>query len=229
MKVHDGHRQRLKNRFIKQGLENFEDHNVLELLLFFALPRSDTNEIGHKLLSKFGSLSNVFDAPFEELCQVEGVGAHCATLIKLMPELMSIYYTDKSEKIKIISTTYEAGKYFIPKFMGRTNEEVHIMLLDDKKKIIKSEKVFEGTVNASAISVRKIIACAVNSNATGVILAHNHPGGVALPSSSDMLTTRRLFHALKLMDIQLCDHIIVADGDFVSMEDSGMFEPFKYE
>lgn len=229
MSLHDGHRKRLKNRFIKQGLENFENHNIMELLLFFSLPRSDTNEVGHRLLNKFGSLSNIFDAPFEELCKLEGVGEHSATLIKLIPELLSVYHIDKSENIKIINTTNEAGKFFVPKFMGKIIEEVHIILLDDKKKIIKAEKISEGTVNASAISVRKIIAIAINSNATGVILAHNHPGGVALPSNSDMVTTRRLYHALKLMDIQLCDHIIIADGDFVSMADSGMFEPFQYE
>ena len=102
------------------------------------------------------------------------------------------------------------------------------MLLDDKKKFIKSEMISKGTVNASAVSVRKIVAAAINSNATGVVLAHNHPGGVALPSSSDILTTKRIYKALKLMDIQLCDHIVVADNDYVSMLDSGMFSDFEY-
>ncbi|MEG1049344.1 MAG: DNA repair protein RadC [Oscillospiraceae bacterium] len=229
MNLHEGHRQRLKTRFLNQGLSGFEDHNILELLLFFALPRNDTNELGHLLLQNFGSLSNVFDASYEELCKVKGIGENSATLIKLIPELLSVYHCDKTENLKIVNSTNEAGRYFVPRFMGKNIEEVHIMLLDDKKKVIRSEKVSEGVVNASAISVRKIVAIAVNSNATGIILAHNHPGGVALPSSSDQRTTNKLYHALKLMDIQLCDHIIVADGDFVSMADSGMFEAFKYE
>ena len=224
MSLHDGHRQRLKSRFLKNGLSDFEDHNVLELLLFFSLPRNDTNEIGHKLLQKFGSISNVFDAPFDELCKCDGVGEHTATLIKLIPELLSVYHMDKSNTIQAVKSTNEAGKYFIPKFMGKLNEEVHIMLLDDKKKIIKCEKLFEGTVNSSNITVRKIISTAINTNATGVILAHNHPGGVALPSQSDLLTTKRIFSALKLMDIKLCDHIVVADNDFVSFADSGMLD-----
>ena len=226
MNLHEGHRKRLKQRFINDGLSTFEDHNVLELLLFYSIPRSDTNEIGHKLLKTFGSLSNVFDAPIEELCKVEGIGEHSAVLIKLIPEICNIYSTDKTENIKVINSTNLAGRYFVPRFLGKTSEEVHVMLLDDKKKFIKSEMISKGTVNASAVSVRKIVSSALNSNATGVILAHNHPGGVALPSSSDILTTSRIYKALKLMDIQLCDHIVVADNDYVSMLDSGMFAGF---
>jgi len=226
MNLHEGHRQRLKDRFLKSGLADFEDHNVLELLLFFSVPRSDTNEIGHRLLKKFGSLSNVFEAPIDELCKVEGIGIHSATLIKLIPELCNIYHEDKTENITVVNSTNIAGRYFVPRFMGKTVEEVHIMLLDDKKKVIKCEMISKGTVNASAVSVRKIAAEALNNNATGVVLAHNHPGGIALPSGNDIIVTKRIYKALKLMDIQLCDHIVVADGDFVSMLDSGMFESF---
>ena len=103
MNLHEGHRQRLKERFIKNGLSDFEDHNVLELLLFYSVPRSDTNELGHKLLKKFGSLSNVFDAPVDELCKVEGIGLHSATLIKLIPELCNLYYVVKSDKVSVVS------------------------------------------------------------------------------------------------------------------------------
>ena len=228
MNLHEGHRQRLKERFIKTGLADFEDHNILELLLFFSVPRSDTNELGHKLLKKFGSLANVFDAPIDELCKVEGIGMHSATLIKMVPELCNIYHTDKTENVTIVNSTNMAGRYFVPRFMGKANEEVHIMLLDDKKKVIKCEMISKGTVNASAVSIRKIASEALNCNATGVIIAHNHPGGIALPSASDIAVTKRIYNALKLMDIQLCDHIVVADGDFVSMLDSGMFENFDY-
>ena len=226
MNLHEGHRKRLKQRFINNGLATFEDHNILELLLFYSIPRSDTNEIGHKLLKQFGSLSNVFDAPVEELCKIDGIGEHSAVLIKLIPEICNIYSTDKTENIKVVNSTNIAGRDFVPRFLGKTSEEVHIMLLDDKKKFIKSEMISKGTVNASAVSVRKIVSAALSCNATGVILAHNHPGGVALPSSSDMLTTARIYKALKLMDIQLCDHIVVADNDYVSMLDSGMFASF---
>lgn len=228
MGVHDGHRQRLKDRFLSQGLDGFEDHNILELLLFYSVPRSDTNVLAHELLEKFKSLSGVFDASVEELCTVKGVSIHTASLIKLVPRLFSVYHTDKSKETKIISSTNVAGNYFIPRFYGKLNEEVYIMLLDDKKKIIKCEKMFEGTVNATPITVKKVVTMAVNSNATGVIIAHNHPGGVALPSRSDIIATNKIYKALELINIELCDHIIVADDDFVSLADSGEFEKFKY-
>ena len=228
MNLHEGHRQRLKERFIKSGLNDFEDHNILELLLFFSVPRSDTNEIGHKLLKHFGSLSNVFDADIKELCKVEGIGIHSATLIKLIPELCSVYNKDKNENIEIMNSSEIAGKYFVPRFMGKKDEEVHIMLLDDKKKLLRSEMISKGTVNACAASVRSIVDKALKYNATAVVLAHNHPGGVALPSKNDICVTKRIYQALQLMDIHLCDHIVVAGDDFVSMKDSGMFAEFDF-
>ena len=228
MGVHDGHRRRLKARFLSQGLTGFEDHNILELLLFYSIPRSDTNEIAHHLLDEFKSLSGVFDAPVEELCKIKGVSTHTATLIKLIPELLSVYHTDKTKDTKIVNSTSDAGKFFVPRFYGKKNEEVHVLLLDDKKKVIRCEKLFEGTVNSTPITVKKVVAAAVNSNATGVVLAHNHPGGVALPSSRDLRATEKIFKALKLINVELCDHIIVADDDYVSLADSGEFSHFHY-
>ena len=228
MGVHDGHRNRLKSRFLSQGLSGFEDHNILELLLFFSVPRSDTNEIGHRLLKTFGSISNVFDAPVEALCKVEGVGEHSATLIKLIPELCRVYNIDKAENIKIINSTDDAGRYFIPRFIGKTTEEVHIMLLDDKKRLIKAEVITKGTISAAAISVRKIVDAAISNNATGVILAHNHPGGVAIPSPNDVAVTRKIYLALNSIDITLHDHIVVAGDDYVSLRESGNFADFDY-
>ena len=228
MGVHDGHRNRLKTRFISQGLSGFEDHNVLELLLFYSIPRSDTNEIAHRLLNQFKTLSGVFDAPVEELCKIKGVSTHTATLIKLIPELTAVYNTDKTKDIKIVSSTKEAGSFFVPRFYGKKNEEVNALFLDDKKKVIRCDKLFEGTVNSTPITVKKVVAAAVNTNATSVVIAHNHPGGVALPSRADMMATEKIYKALKLINIELCDHIIVADDDFVSMADSGEFERYKY-
>lgn len=228
MGIHDGHRQRLKSRFLAQGLNGFEDHNILELLLFYSIPRSDTNEIAHCLLQEFKTLSGVFDAPVEELCKVKGVSTHTATLIKLIPEMMSVYHTDKTKDTKIVSSTNDAGKFFVPRFYGKKNEEVHVLLLDDKKKVIRCDKIFEGTVNSTPITVKKVVAAAVNSNATGVVLAHNHPGGVALPSSRDLRATEKIYKALKLINVELCDHIIVADDDFVSLADSGEFAHYNY-
>ena len=228
MNLHEGHRQRLKDRFLKEGLSNFEDHNILEILLFYSVPRADTNEIAHKLLNKFGSLSAVFDASMEELCSVDGIGVHSATLIKLMPEISSAYGIDKTKNIRQLNTIQELGTYFIPKFIGKKDEESYIVLLDNKNKIIKSELVAKGSVDAVQLSIRTIISQAINNNATSVVLAHNHPAGVALPSANDIKMTKRLFEALRLADIKLKDHIIVADDDFVSLRQSGYFAEYEY-
>lgn len=228
MNLHEGHRQRLKDRFLKEGLSNFEDHNILEILLFYSVPRADTNEIAHRLLKKFGSLSAVFDASVEELCTVDGIGVHSATLIKLIPEISSAYGVDKTRNIKIFNSVQELGAYFVPKFIGKKDEESYILLLDNKNKAIKCELIAKGNVDAVQLSVRSIISRAINYNATSVVIAHNHPAGVAIPSASDIKMTKRLFEALRLADIKLKDHIIVADDDFVSLRQSGYFAEYEY-
>lgn len=228
MNLHEGHRQRLKERFIKDGLTGFEDHNILEILLFYAVPRADTNEIGHKLLKRFGGLSQVFDASIEELCEVEGIGVHSATLIKLIPEISNAYNVDKTKNIKILNTVSDLGKYFVPRFIGKRDEEVHMVLLDNKNKILKTEIISKGSIDTVQLSVRSIIMQAINNNATSVVIAHNHPAGVALPSSNDIKMTRKLFEALRFADIRLKDHIIVADDDYVSLRDSGCFADYEY-
>jgi len=228
MGIHDGHRQRLKNRFLSQGLSGFEDHNILELLLFYSIPRSDTNEIAHRLLNEFKTLYGVFDASVEELCKVKGISMHTATLIKLIPEIFAAYNIDKTKEISIITSTEQAGKYFVPRFYGKSKEEVYVMLLDDKNKLIKSSKLFDGIENLTKIEIKKVVSFAIVNNATKVIIAHNHPAGVAIPSNADYNTTRKLYEALEMMNIRLCDHIIVADDDFVSLADSGYFAQFRY-
>lgn len=227
MGVHDGHRERMKARFLKQGLSGFEPHEVLELALFFTRPRGNTNEIAHNLLKKFKTISAVLDAAPEELITVDGVGENTAVFLKLLPQLFAVYRQDKLSDEKIITGTDAAGKYFIPLFLGKKCEEVYMLSLDDKHKIIRCTKLFEGSVNAAPITVKKVVAEAVNTNATTVIIAHNHPGGIALPSSNDKIITRKLFTALDLINIRLEDHIIVADEDYVSLADSGFFSELR--
>lgn len=228
MNLHEGHRQRLKERFLADGLSGFEDHNILELLLFYSVPRADTNELGHRLLKKFGSLSAVFEASVEELCEVEGIGVHSATLIRLIPEVCNAYSVDKTKNIKVLNTVKDMSEYMIPRFIGKKNEEVHIVLLDSKNKIIKTEVIAKGTLNAVEISTRHIISQAINNNAISVVLAHNHPGGVALPSANDIKLSKKLFEALRFADVILKDHIIVADDDCVSLRASGYFAEYDY-
>lgn len=221
MGLHEGHRQRLLRRFIEEGLDKFEPHNKLELLLFYAIPRRDTNEIAHRLLDTFGSFSAVLDAPIEELEKVPGIGTSAAAYLKLLGQTAQAYYTDQQKDI-CLDTTKKAGEYLLPRFIGRTQEAVCLVCLDQKCRVLNASMIHEGSVHAAEVNVRKIISTALKFNATGVILAHNHPGGIALPSPEDLATTRRIEQALEVVGIHLMDHIIIAERDFVSLADSGV-------
>ena len=219
--LHKGHRERLKQRFLEEGLDNFTDIQVLELLLFYAIPQRDTNPIAHELLNHFGSLSGVLDADVTELKKVPGIRDHSATLLALVTELCRYYQVDSAQRVEILTTLDACGAYLVPRFFGRTKETVFLLCLDAKCKVLCCKEVGEGSVNSASISVRKIVETALSANATTVVLAHNHPSGVAIPSAEDVQTTRRIAAALNAVEVHLADHIIVADGDYTSMVQSG--------
>lgn len=220
MGVHDGHRARLTARFLEEGLDGFSPHNILELLLFYAVPRKDTNELAHTLLDAFGSLSGVLDAPVAELTAVPGVGERTAALLHLMPQLARTYLSDREREV-CVNSTEKAGQYLLPRFVGRNEETVFMISVDGKCRVLATTLLHKGSINSAEVSLRNIVASALRHNAAGVILAHNHPGGVALPSPEDLNTTRRIGEALRPVGVRLIDHIIVADGDYVSLADSG--------
>ena len=219
--LHSGHRDRLKQRFLEQGLDGFTDIQVLELLLFYSIPRQDTNPIAHKLLEHFGSLSQVLEAPAEELMKVGGIGEHSAVLLRLMNEMGRYYLVDKAQREKVLPTIEDCARYLMPHFYGRVHETVFLLCLDAKCKILSCKEVGEGGINSAGISVRKVVETAIREGASTVVLAHNHPSGIALPSAEDIHTTRRVAAALQSVEVALADHIVVADGDYVSMVQSG--------
>lgn len=222
--VHKGHRERLKQRFLEEGLDHFTDVQVLELLLFYAIPQKDTNPIAHTLLDHFGSLSRVLDAPVEELKKVSGIKDNTATLLALVTQLCRYYQVDSAQRVEILNSLEACGNYLVPRFFGRTKETVFLLCLDAKCKVICCKEIGEGSVNAASISIRKVVETALNANATSVILAHNHPSGLALPSEEDVLTSKQLYTALRAVDIVLADHMVVADGDYVSMAQSPKYD-----
>lgn len=223
--IHREHRKRVKNRFRQEGLDNFDELHVLELLLFFGIPQGDTNPLAHILLERFGSLSQVLETPVEELEKVSGVGEHVSTLIALTREISRYYMVNRSAPCRILTTTQACGEYMVPYFVGRRDETVFLLCLDTKCKVICCKEVGSGSVNSASVSVRKIVETALAVNATSVVLAHNHPSGLAIPSEEDILTTRRVAVALDAVGILLADHIVVADDDFVSTADSGYYRP----
>ena len=223
MSIHAGHRQRLKERFLKESLDNFEEHQVLELLLFYGIPQRDTNEIAHELIRKFGSLSKVLEATPEELAEVKYVGDNVTTLFRLITEVARYYQVNCAMREQILTSIDACGKYLVPFFHGRQIETVFLLCLDAKCKVLCCEKVGEGSVNSAGVPVRKIVEMALKANATSVILAHNHPSGLAIPSGEDIQTTRRVALALDAVEIGLVDHIIVADNDWVSLTQSELY------
>ncbi len=221
MSIHSGHRQRVKTRFRAEGLDNFSDVQVLELLLFYAIPRQDTNPIAHALLDHFGSLPQVMNATPEELEKVPGVGENAALLLKLTMETARYCGVSEAMQLKILTDLDQCGRYLVPFFHARRNETVFLLCLDAKCKVLCCKEIGEGSINSAAIPIRRIVETALGANATSVVLAHNHPSGVALPSGEDIATTRRVARALSTVEITLVDHIVVADNDYVSLVQSG--------
>ena len=224
----EGHRKRLRKRFREEGLDHFDEVNVLELLLFYAKPRIDTKEMARELLNRFGSLSRVLEATPAELETVEGVGENTSTLLTLITQLSRYYMVNRSENPKILNSTEKYGKFLVDNFHGRRDESVFLLCLDAKCKMLACQLVGQGSVSSANVPIRKIVELALAANATTVILAHNHPSGVAFPSEEDREATERLATALSAMDIILADHVIVADEDFVSLSQSGMYDPRRY-
>lgn len=225
MAVHDGHRERLKERFRSEGLDGFTAVQVLELLLFYSVPRKDTNEIAHALLEKFGTLAQVLDANPADLEKVPGMGSSSALFLKLLSAAGRRYQISRTESATILRTLEQCGAYLQPRFFGRKHEAVFLLCLDAKCKVLACKQVGEGSVNSAGVPIRRIVETALSANATMVVLAHNHPSGLALPSADDIQTTKRLAVALDTVEITLIDHLVFSDDDYVSMAQSGYYKP----
>ena len=215
--MHEGHRKRIREKYRRNGLENFADHEVLELLLFYANKRGDTNETAHRLLQRFGSLSAVLEASYDELLQVDDVGDIAATLVTLVPALFRRYSEDKVSSIKEICSAQQAIDYSKPKFFGLSTERGALIFLDAQNRVKNFMFVCEGSLNTTSLDIRKCVQLALNNNASSVILVHNHPTGVASPSRTDVETTQALVAAMAPIGITVSDHLVLTDSDAFSM------------
>ena len=228
MGVHDGHRDRLRRKFAEHGLDPFADHEVLELLLFYVIARRDTNFTAHRLLEQFGNLEGVFSASPEGLRQVDGIGEQTALFLHLMGELQRRLRLEAGKAPVILGSTQAVGDYFLGRFSCEQVEVLYQVCLDAKGKVLKCCRLSEGTSAGADVNIRRVVQCALEHNATGVILAHNHPSGVALPSREDLVATAQIEAALGAIGVTLVDHVIVADGDFVSMAENGTLRRRRY-
>lgn len=216
MSVHDGHRERMKRRFLDHGLDNFSEHEVLELLLYYAIPRGDVNPLAHRLLDQFGSLSGVLEADPADLTKVAGVGEKTATLLNLMPPLFRRYRLSRHEKTPFDSAE-KIGQYLVDYYIGHVNELLTAILLDNRCCILAIKSLAEGDPHSVQVNYRVLLSEVFRYNAAGVILAHNHPGGVCTPSREDFLETKRVKDILQKVGVNLLDHIVVAGEEWTSV------------
>ena len=219
MKLNDstsGHRKRLRQRFIKGGADGFSDYELLELLLTYSIPVKDVKPAAKLLISKFGTLAAVFDAELTELNRVEGVGEISAVLIKLVKELRIEYHTEKLKAMEVFEHSSDVYDFAVAKLGGCKDEKFMAIYLNSKNKVLDFEITAEGTVTQARVYPRKIIRKALEVNAAGLVVVHNHPSGETKPSTSDIELTDSLKQICETMDINLLDHIIVGKGGYQS-------------
>ena len=219
--IHQGHREKMRQRFLKSGLEGFADHEALELLLYYAIPRQDTNPIAHRLMERYGSLSAVLSAPAEDLKKVEGIGESAAVLLKAAGQIAQKARLSDATAQRPLTDVEAVGAYLLERYAGETHEMLYELCLDQKGKLLACKRLSEGSASSAALDIRKVVENAILTSASAVILAHNHPSGIALPSDDDCAATTQAARALQTIGVTLADHIVVADDDFVSMAQSG--------
>ena len=222
MADHSGHRERLRAEFLARP-DSFPEHKLLELLLFYVLPRQDTNPLAHELIERFGSLAGVMDASEEELEKVKGVGKSAGVLLQLIKECNRRYLHERTSTEGVVTDSAGAAAVLHSHFYGARAEMIYVLSLDGKGRQLSCSKVSEGSPNAADVTGRLVMEAALRSNATRVVLAHNHVSGVAIPSDADRATTDYLWDLLEKVGITLVDHLIFTDDDYVSMRESGFF------
>lgn len=227
--IHAGHRERLRQRLRTAGLSAFSEHEVLELLLTYAIPKRDVNPLAHELIAVFGSLSAVLSADENELLRVKGVGRQAALLLTMMPQLMRYYQMNALGERPVIMTLADARTYCAPLFLGVKQEEIYMVCLDQAGHVLHRTLLHTGTVDRVALHPRTVVETAIRHNAHSVILAHNHPSGVASASQPDIDVTKRIASALYLIGIQLVDHLIFAGDRAYSMIRGGCLDGEKDE
>lgn len=220
--IHTGHRQRMREEFLRTGAAGMEDHRLLELILFYAIPQGDVNPLAHRLVDEFGSLAGVFHATYDQLVKVPGVGHNTAVLLQLIPAAAARYMEQSASFDGQIVSIWQLKELLEPYFFSQRDEQAYLVCLDGKSKVLAIRKLGEGIVDTVQIVTRKVLEAALACNASQVVLAHNHVSGVACPSHADIDTTLRLKNLLAEADIALLDHLIFAGGDMVSMAQSGL-------
>ncbi len=213
--LHADHRERLRQRFLSDGGQNMHDHELLELLLFYSRKRINTNPLAHQLIDRFGSLQGVLEASCEELLSCPQMGENTAVLLKLLPCIFHRYTINKRTESPIIYDDVEKlGAFFISYFTGRSEELFAVALFNNKNAMIDCKTLSSGSVNACTVGMNELAEFVFARRASGIVIAHNHPDGFAVPSVSDLECTMRIKHFFETAGIRFMEHILVADEDY---------------
>lgn len=224
MGVHDGHRKNLRQNFLLTGLKGKTEHQALELLLTYSVPRIDVNPLAHELINRFSSLSGVIDADAEELVKIPHITENTVVLLKLIPALAQMYSDSKWSDRPHLNTSSKVTEFLRPKFLGCRNEKLYMLCLDTHLKLNELVLLSEGTPDSSSVHIRTVVQNILRTDAKQIILSHNHPSGSAEPSVNDVLLTQTLKDALAHLDIIFIDHIIFAGNETFSFRSNGMMK-----
>lgn len=230
--LHADHRARMQARVRRDGLESLAEHEALEYLLFFAIPRQNTNPLAHRLIQQFGSFCRVLEASEEELQEVEGIGPSSARMIHSVLEFARYYTIHKRNGRVSLNTTEKVMEYVRPLFIGMQHEVMYLIALDDNYTPLRDIRIGDGLPNKLTFDINKLARTAVASGCSCAVLAHNHPSGLAIPSEADFATTVQITKALGMLNIELLDHLIITATDAASMRESGRmphFDPYNQQ
>ena len=225
----EGHRQRLREKFLSSGLSGFHDYEVIELLLTIGTPRKDCKESAKEALNKFKTLQGVLEASSRELCDVKGIGQKTLFGIKLIKAVADRYLEQKITDKHHIHNSNDLFNYLYTRIGGKTREYFIVLYLDAKNSIISNEVLFKGTLTASSVYPREVVRGALDQKAASLIFAHNHPSGDPEPSPEDIVVTRQLLFALRTVDITVHDHIVIGKNMYYSFADKGHIRRINME
>lgn len=224
---HEGHRKRVKEKFLQSGFEGFLPHEILEMVLFYVIPQADTKPLAHELIKTFGSLRGVFDADIEDLVEIKGISENRAIYLKMLPKLINVYTSERARNI-VLDSSDKAKRYFADQFTAVSKEQFIVVCLDSSLEITGQKIIAEGTHSSVTFDIKKMCEFIFKCRSDTVFIAHNHPYGDVLPSQDDISSTRRLHQSLSSVGIRLLDHVIVGrSGEVISMRESGLFSMFE--
>lgn len=226
MGIHDEHRKRLRENYLEVGIKGKSEHQILELLLTYAIPRIDVNPAAHELINKFGSLSAIFDADINELTTVKGLSTYGAVLLKLIPDLFPIYFEDKFKSKIQLKYASQVKEYIIPKFANETNEVFYILCLDNHMNLIRPLRLSEGSPSKATLNLNSMVSNVLNTGATQLILVHNHLSGCVDFSIEDIKATNYIADTFDRLEIKVLEHFIVSGNKVSKISDlSALIEP----